>query len=333
MSPPSISDPIGRFLSQQGFLVLDGGLATELERSGVELHSNLWSAATIVDVPHVVANVHEAYLSAGADCITAATYQATIEGFIEYGLSRVDAVQSIAVGVDLARRARDRFWESRRDRGRRICPIVAASVGPYGAFLANGAEYTGDYDLGEDELLDFHQERWRILADSGSDLLACETIPSRKEARALNRLIATGDRPAWISFTCRNSVELADGESLAETVYDLRGTPNLLAVGINCVQPGLVTEAVRTMRSVWPGPIVAYPNSGDRWDAKEKRWLRGTQSSETFAAAGEWVTAGARILGGCCQTGPADIEALRHRLTELRQSGNLNSALDASQLG
>ena len=201
-------DPITAFLDAQDVVILDGGLATALEARGHDLRDRLWSARLLVDDPAAIRAVHEAYLEAGADCVTTASYQATIEGFLTRGLTDDRAIELLRLSVHLACEARDRFWRAGEARRGRLRPLVAASVGPYGAFLANGAEYTGDYDLDEDGLHAFHRRRFAILAGAGGDLLACETIPSRAEGRALARLIdETPGARAWLSFSCR------DGES------------------------------------------------------------------------------------------------------------------------
>ena len=170
-------DPLAPFLARGGALVLDGGLATELERAGFDLDHPLWSARVLNEAPQAIAAVHRAYLEAGADCITTASYQASVPGFRRAGLSDAEAVEMLRRSVRLARETREAFWADPGNRAGRSLPLVAASVGPYGAYLANGAEYTGEYDLDEKGLVAFHQERLFLLAETEADLLACETIP------------------------------------------------------------------------------------------------------------------------------------------------------------
>jgi len=296
-------------------MVLDGGLATELEARGCELSTDLWSAAVLFDAPEMLYRVHLDYLLAGADCITSASYQASYPGLISHGLSAEQAEEVLARSVSLAVEARNEFWRDPSHRPGRIRPLVAASVGPYGAYLADGSEYTGDYGLNEEDLFDFHQRRWSVLVEAGADLMACETIPSRLETRALRRLVqATSSVPSWISLSCGNETSLADGSSLQETVGTLVGTPNLVAVGVNCVHPELVRGLVQTIGTVWPKPILAYPNSGEVWDAHRHRWLGRDAESDVLAQVEGWIDAGARILGGCCRTGPDQIRRLRRIL-------------------
>ena len=192
MNTDNRGDPTREFLTQQGFLLLDGGLATEIERQGVVLDTDLWSAAVLVDQPEILSRVHRDYLEAGADCLATASYQATLEGLGRYGLSRSAAESALARSVSIATEARDEFWADCENRRGRIRPLVAASIGPYGAYLADGSEYRGDYGLTEPELLDFHADRWEVLSSAGADLMACETVPSRLEARALKKLIEKG---------------------------------------------------------------------------------------------------------------------------------------------
>jgi homocysteine S-methyltransferase len=308
-------NPIRPFLEGPGYLVVDGGLASELEHGGFDLRDELWSARLLVEAPEAIFDVHTRYLEAGADCIISASYQATIEAFVGRGSTESAAEAAIRRAVRLAAEARDTFWENDSNRGDRLRPLVAASVGPYGAYLANGAEFTGDYDLDERGLVEFHRRRWEILRSSGADLLACETIPSAGEARALARLLTeTPDIHAWFSFSCRDGGHISDGTPIANCVRDLASTPRVVAVGVNCTAPVYVRELVETIRSVTDRPIVVYPNSGEIWDPDSKSW-KGPADPEAFAAAGRgWRDAGAKLLGGCCRTRPEDIRRLREAL-------------------
>jgi homocysteine S-methyltransferase len=214
--------------------------------------------------------------------------------------------------VTLALDVRDRFWSEVRNRAGRRRPLVAASVGPYGAFLANGAEYTGDYDLDEQGLREFHRERLSLLAGSGADLLACETIPSGSEARALSSLLAKPSGPdAWVSFSCRDGERLRDGTPLAECVAHLDPIPRVRAIGVNCTAPEHVLSLLRAACGVTRKPLVAYPNSGEEYDAARKAW-HGTACRERWGELGRrWHAAGARLVGGCCRTGPDEVRRLR----------------------
>jgi homocysteine S-methyltransferase len=296
--------------------VLDGGLATELEKAGFDLEHPLWSARLLETAPEAIASVHRLYLEAGADCITSASYQATLAGFEREGRSRQEADALLRRSVTLALEVRDRFWADERNRVGRLRPLVAASIGPYGAFLANGAEYTGDYDLDEAGLREFHRERLTRLAASGADLLACETVPSASEARALGALLAESPGPpAWVSFSCRDGERLRDGTPLAECVSLLDPLPRVVAIGVNCTAPAHVESLLRTAVRSTRKPLVAYPNSGESYDAARKAWS-GIAETERWGELGRlWRDAGARLLGGCCRTGPDEVRNLRAGLS------------------
>ena len=310
----AVSEPLQPFLDAQGVVVLDGGLATALEARGHDLHDRLWSARLLADDPAEIRAVHDAYLAAGADCITTASYQATIEGFLARGLGEARAVELLRLSVRLALEARDAFWRDPAASRGRLRPLVAASVGPYGAFLANGAEYTGDYDLDEDGLLAFHRRRFEILASAGADLLACETIPSRPEARALARLVeATGGARAWMSFSCKDGHHLCDGTPFGGMVEELTGRRGLVAFGVNCTAPQHVASLLEDARRVTDLPLVAYPNSGETYDAGPRAWS-GAPTADPSVPVGSWHARGARLIGGCCRVGPEDIRRIRARL-------------------
>jgi homocysteine S-methyltransferase len=308
-------DPLQLFLEQQGYLIVDGGLASELEHSGFDLNDPLWSARLLLEAPEAIAEVHRSYLEAGADCIISASYQATIEGFMARGVSESDAEEMIRLAVDLAVSARDRFWENLSHRGGRLKPLVAASVGPYGAYLANGAEFTGDYDLDEGGLLEFHRSRWELLSSTDADLLACETIPSAAESRALAHLLGeTPGRSAWFSFSCRDGTHISDGTPIAQCIHDLTSVPGIAAIGVNCTSPEHITSLVGEIHRETTLPIVVYPNSGEAWNPVSKRWS-GPADPRAFALAGRgWYEVGARLLGGCCRTRPQDIRLLRQEI-------------------
>lgn len=305
-------NPILAFLEHQGFMMLDGGLATTLEAHGCDLDDPLWSARALLESPGIIKDVHRAFLDAGADCIATASYQATIEGFVARGCTLADARGLIQRSAVLALDARNEFWADAANRARRLRPLVAASVGPYGAFLADGSEYRGDYELDESALYDFHGERWQLLSETAVDLMACETIPSLPEVRALLRLVDETGRWAWLSVSCRDADHLSDGTDVREVAILCDAVPYVAAVGVNCVAPSMVTGLVRTVSRVTDKPVLAYPNSGEEYDAATKRW-RGVAEPSRWPLA-EWRTAGAKGIGGCCRVSPAAITRMRERL-------------------
>jgi len=310
-------NPLSPFLQEQGFVILDGGLASELEVRGFDLDDPLWSARVLLRDPAAIRQLHGDYLAAGADCITSASYQATLEGLGREGFPQRRGEALLRRSVELAIEAREEFWSEPANRGGRLRPLVAASIGPYGAFLANGAEYTGDYGLDIDDLVRFHRRRFEVLAASGADLLACETIPSGLEARALCVLLGEGEGPpAWLSFSCRDARSLSDGSDLGAVVAGLEACERLIAIGVNCTAPRFLPGLIDRLAAVSTQPIVAYPNSGEGYDAVGKRWSGTSESFDFPAAGGEWMRRGARLMGGCCRIGPNEIEALRRRLLE-----------------
>lgn len=310
-----MEDPVRALLDRQGVAILDGGLATELENRGYDLRDALWSARLLLDDPGAVRAVHRDYVYAGADCVITASYQASAGGFSRRGLDAAATERLLRLSVELACAARDEFWRDAAARAGRARPLVAASVGPYGAARADGSEYTGAYDLDEAGLVLFHERRLAVLADAGADLLACETIPALAEARALARVLER--RPgvrAWMSFTLRDAEHLSDGTPLGEVVAAVRGLSALVAVGVNCVPPAWAEPALFALRRVIDVPLVAYPNSGEEWDATARGW-RGTSAPGDFGAwARTWRAAGAALIGGCCRTGPGHVRAVRAAL-------------------
>jgi homocysteine S-methyltransferase len=290
-----VSDPFLPFLARRGAVLLDGGLATELERRGVDLPHPLWSARALLDAPEAVAAVHRDYLDAGADVVTTATYQAP--------------VSLVARGVELARRERDAFVA--RSPAGRPRPLVAASIGPYGASLADGSEYRGGYGLGVEALMNWHRPRLRELEESGADVLAFETIPSLAEVEAIARLLAERDGPpAWISFQARDVANLAEGTGLAEASSIADRAPRVLAIGVNCVAPEQVEPMLRTLGTATRKHLAAYPNRGDTWDPRSRRWIPRARVVDFAALSRTWRAAGAALIGGCCRTTPADVASM-----------------------
>ena len=298
-------NPIAERLARQDVIVLDGALATELEARGFSISDALWSAKALFACPDLVREVHLDYLRAGADVVTSASYQATVEGFMRCGFTEEEAAALLQKSVRLAREACELYCSERGVDG--SVPLVAASVGPYGAYLADGSEYRGDYGIDEDALVAFHAERLALLAEEKPDLLACETIPSLVEARAIVRALRQGDIriPAWFSFSCRDAAYISDGMEIAVCARWLDTVPEAAAIGLNCTAPQYVEELIRAIRSETAKPIVVYPNSGEMYDVHERRWYGAAADFGTEAR--RWRAAGARLIGGCCRTTPREI--------------------------
>jgi homocysteine S-methyltransferase len=295
-------------LAQDDPIVIDGGLATQCEAMGCNIDGELWSGRLLRDDPDALVAAHRAYLDAGARIIATASYQASRQGFVAQGSTPDEADRLIRSSVTLAARARDEFVQDNPNAAR---PLVAASVGPYGAILHDGSEYTGDYDIGVDDLARFHDERLAILDTDDADLLACETIPSAAESAVLTQLLRTTRRPSWVSFSCRDEAHLADGTPLAKVAAEFADHPTVLALGVNCVAPEYVIPLIGVLREAAPQKsIVVYPNSGEVYRAEDNAWLGTATPLQCEHAAREWIAAGARLVGGCCRIGPAQIAAM-----------------------
>lgn len=283
--------------------MLDGGLASELEFLGARTDGPLWSAHALEEAPEKVTAVHRAYIEAGAECISTASYQVSRMGYAEAGFAPERADAALIRAVELARAVCGEF------PSRRI--VVAASLGPFGAALHNGAEYHGNYDYSFAQLVRFHRERIAVLAASqtAADLLAFETLPSLNEALAICEALASShhlgsDLAAWFSFTCRDGLHVAHGELLSECAAAVARFPQTVAIGVNCTAPSLIPALISELRAATAKPIVVYPNSGEGWDSKARRWT-GTADPEGYGAmAAQWFAAGAQIVGGRCRTRP-----------------------------
>ncbi|KAK4848626.1 hypothetical protein QYF36_015263 [Acer negundo] len=284
------------FLRQAGgAAVIDGGLATELESHGADLNDPLWSAKCLLSSPHLIHRVHLDYLEAGADIIITASYQATIQGFEAKGFSKEEGDGKIL-------------------KHRPI--LVAASVGSYGAFLADGSEYSGNYGdaITLETLKDFHRRRVQVLVESGPDLIAFETVPNKLEAQAYAELLEEEDIriPAWFSFNSKDGNNVVSGDSLVECASIAESCKKVVAVGINCTPPRFIHGLILAIKKVTTKPILIYPNSGEFYDATIKEWVQNTGvSDEDFVSyVNNWRKAGASLVGGCCRTTPNTIRAI-----------------------
>jgi homocysteine S-methyltransferase len=292
-------------------VVLDGGLSNALEDRGADLTGDLWTARLLAEEPDEIVAVHAAYFAAGAQVATTASYQASVPGLVAAGMGRAEAERLITRSVELARRARDEAEASADSApggaaaAREL--LVAASVGPYGAVLADGSEYTGRYGLSDTALRDFHGPRLELLAAAGPDLLAVETVPDQQEAEVLVPLLDELGLPAWLSFSVADGRTRA-GQPLADAFAVAAGSSAVLAVGVNCSDARDLPDALRVAAEVTGRPGVAYPNRGESWDSATHHWVG--PGSWDVGGVDAWVTAGARLVGGCCRVGPSDIATL-----------------------
>ena len=307
-------NPVSAFLEKYNAVILDGGLATELERRGADLGDPLWSAKLLLENPDLIRQVHYDYYAAGADVATTASYQATIPGLMQRGLDREQAANVLRLSVTLAQQARDQFGHADARRPR---PLVACSVGCYGAYLHDGSEYRGDYGMTVQQLIDWHRPRLEILAGSGADLLACETVPCLVEAEALVKLLSEFSHiPAWLSFSCQDERRLCHGESFVDAVQIANKSANVVAVGVNCTAPRFVEGLLNAAAGVARKPLLVYPNSGETWDAAHRRWVVTTAEPDWYEYVKRWHRAGARLIGGCCRTTPETIRMIAQTLRQ-----------------
>jgi len=296
----------GRSAILHGIRVIDGGLASELEYQGARIDGPLWSAHVLEEEPDKVVAVHRAYIEAGSQCIATCSYQVSRMGYAEVGLAPERADVALLRSVKLARSAAAEF------PGR---VLIAGSLGPYGAALHNGAEYTGEYDCSFAELVRFHRERIDVFAQApGSpapDLLAFETFPSLEEVRAVGEAMAPWPAlQAWFSFSCRDDKHVSRGERVADCAALVASFPQTVAIGVNCVPPKWIPALIAELRSASDKPIVVYPNSGEGWDVAQRCWTGITDPEDFGVEAAEWFEAGAQMVGGCCRTRPAHIRAV-----------------------
>ena len=280
-------------------VVIDGGMSTELEHQGCRLEGSLWTAQALLDNPEVIQAAHRAYVNAGAQVVITSSYQISRAGFEEAGLSAADADRALRASVEVARAA-----------VAGSTALVAASVGPYGAILHDGSEYRGNYGLSREELRVFHTERLAVLLEAEPDLLAIETIPDALEAQALvDALEEFPGALGWISFTIGPDGKLWAGHSLAEAAQIASLSPAIAAIGVNCVDPALVSAAIAEIRTVTELPVVIYANGGGTWNSESGVW-ENADADALIAYASTWISQGARLIGGCCGTHAGDIHQL-----------------------
>ncbi|KAL5553174.1 hypothetical protein UlMin_040575 [Ulmus minor] len=305
-----------------GCAVVDGGFATQLEKHGADINDPLWSALCLIKDHLLIKLVHEEFLEAGADVLVTSSYQATLPGFLSRGMSLEEGELILKRSVKLAVEARDSFWDAVKTTPdhKYNRALVAASIGSYGAYLADGSEYSGCYgpDVGLDKLKDFHRRRLQILVEAGADLLAFETIPNKLEAQACVELLEEENIqiPSWICFSSVDGKNAPSGESFNECLDVINKSDKVKAVGINCAPPHFVETLICKFKELTDKTIVVYPNSGEIWDGKAKKWLPSKCfDDDNFGYfATRWRDSGAKLIGGCCRTTPSTIQAISKAL-------------------
>lgn len=298
-------------------IIIDGALASELQRRGCDLNDSLWSAKVLIEHPDLIRQVHYDYFKAGADCATTASYQASPLGFAKKGISLDESIRLIKKSVELAQQAKEQYLDQ---IGKNKPLFIAGSVGPYGAYLADGSEYTGNYQLSEDEFIEFHQIRIQALIDAKADILACETLPNFAEIKALVKVLKQyPSMTAWFSFTLKDANHLSDGTSLKEVIDYLNNVDQVVSVGINCIALEEVTAALTVLQTLTRKPLIVYPNSGEQYDPTTKQWHKNHQHNCTFKnQLPTWLKLGAKLIGGCCQTTPKDIAEIADYLKNIK---------------
>lgn len=307
-------DPLKEIIDKQGYVLLDGGLATELEARGGDLNDRLWSAKMLMDNPELIRDVHLDYYRSGADIVVSASYQATIEGFMQKGLSREQSKGLLVKSVELVKEAREIYLNSLSSVTGKLIPLVAASIGPYGAYLADGSEYSGNYGLTLNELMMFHRPRLEVLWKASPDLVVFETIPCKLEVQAIVQLLQEyPDIPALVSLSTGDGINTYDGLSITDSFTRIETCSNILAAGVNCTSPENISIFLQTIKKTQK-PLSVCPNSGEVWDAAGKCWTGIVTGNKFTDYAREWHHSGARIIGGCCRTTPADIREIKKAL-------------------
>ncbi len=291
-----------QILDKNGVMVIDGSMSTALENMGADLNNSLWTAQVLAERPELVKQVHLNYFRAGADCGITCSYQATIPGLTERGYSRAEAEALIRRAVTLFLEAREQWWQEEGAAAGRAYPLCLAGAGPYGAYLADGSELTGNYEVSDRTLYDFHARRLELLLEAGADLLLLETQPSLREARIAARIAEDLGADYGICFSCRDRIRTNKGEPLRDCAGELSaGYPHLRMLGVNCTRPNCVVSLIGELKSATALPIAVYPNGGESYDPVSKSWSgQGGMDFEQYAL--RYMKAGAKAVGGCCTT-------------------------------
>jgi homocysteine S-methyltransferase len=306
---------LSHIIQDQGFIILDGALATELEARGADLNHPLWSAKLLTENPLLIKQVNLDYLNAGANIITTASYQASFMGFEKQGYTKEDAIRLMQLSVGIAVEAREEFL---LNKGKNIkhYPIIAASLGPYGAALADGSEYRGYSNVSISMLTSFHEERLNVILNTEADMLAFETIPCLDEAIAIKNLLHHhSSKKAWVSFSCMDGLHLCSGELFEDAVKLLSDSKEIIGIGVNCTAPQHIESLIKIAVPLKEKIILVYPNKGETYNPVDKKWKSTIGCDPDFIEyAKTWLRTGATAIGGCCRTTPSDIQQLNELL-------------------
>ena len=290
-------------LDTRGVMVIDGSMATALENKGLDLTHKLWTARALAEDPEQVKQVHIDYFRAGADCGITCSYQASIPGLMSCGYTEKEAEDLIRRSVELFLEARGEWWEKEGRTAGRVWPLCLAGMGPYGAYLADGSEYTGAYQVSDDELIAFHARRAKLLLDAGADILLFETQPALHEVLLEAQIAEDMGADYWVSFSCRDGKHNGKGEPVAECAAALsHDHPHLKMIGVNCTKPEYIESLIHALRTGTELPIAVYPNSGEVYDPVTKTWTHAGGELDFGTYALRYMAAGASAVGGCCTT-------------------------------
>ena len=302
---------LDEILTRNKIMVIDGSMSTALENLGAEHKNDLWTAQTLVDNPDLIKKVHINYFRAGADCGITCSYQATIPGLTKHGFTELEAEEIITRSVKIFQEAREQWWNNEGKAAGRVYPLCLGSVGPYGAYLADGSEYTGNYKIDDKNLRKFHRRRIELLNEAGSDLLLFETQPSLKEVLIEASIAEELGANYWISFSCADGKKINDGTKILDCARELSDKnlyPHLKMLGVNCTKPEYIVSLIRELKQVTDLPIGVYPNSGEIYDPNTKTWTHSENAKDFGAYALSYMEAGASAVGGCCTTVEKHIE-------------------------
>lgn len=296
-------------LEKTGIMVIDGSMGFYLDALGCDLNDNIWTAKVLAERPDMVKQVHLGYFRAGADCGITCSYQATIPGLMTKGYTESEAEDIIASSVRVFQDARDQWWEEEGHAAGRAYPLCLASVGPYGAYLADGSEYRGNYRVSDQELREFHYRRMELLWNAGADILLMETQPSLREVLVEAKIAEELGADYWVSFSCRDGSHTCEGDSIAQCAEALgTGHPHLRMVGVNCTFPQLIEPLIKEWRDNIDLPVAVYPNGSEGYDPETKTWSNNVAASRWGEYALRWMQDGAKAVGGCCGTLPEHIK-------------------------
>lgn len=301
---------IQELINETGKFVIDGSMSSALEAMGCDLNDSLWTAKVLLQEPELIKKVHKYYFRAGADCGITCTYQATVDGFMKRGLSRKAAENTIRGAVRLFLEAREEWWNEEEHPGR-VYPLCLGSIGPFGAYLADGSEYRGNYDISRDELKDFHEIQIKLVHEGGADVILCETVPSLDEALVQSEICEEKGLEYWISFSCQDGHRTCEGQEISDCAEVLRNRPHLQMIGVNCTQPQYVESLIKKMVEKGDKPVAAYPNNGSVYDPVTKTWKTPEAWMGFYSYALSYYRAGAAAVGGCCTTLAPEIQSAR----------------------